>query len=108
MGGSKIELEPHILPRLMPDMKIYNFQIPRTTPTDGLKKLLFLEVNEVRKGPPYKSWANWTNFLSSWENGDFFGVKTVVPSSTLKMRKSHKKLARVYAYTHAYMQIPVK
>ena len=35
----------------------------------------------------------------------FFGVKPVVPSSTLKMRKSHKKLARVYAYTHAYTQI---
>ena len=35
----------------------------------------------------------------------FLGVNTVVPSSTLKMRKSHKKLARVYAYTHAYTQI---
>ena len=35
----------------------------------------------------------------------FFGVKHVVPSSTLKMRKSHKKLARVYAYTHLYTQI---
>ena len=35
----------------------------------------------------------------------FFGVKHVVPSSTLKMRKSHKKLARVYAYTHTYTQI---
>ena len=34
-----------------------------------------------------------------------FGVKPVVPSYTLKMRKSHKKLARVYAYTHAYTQI---
>ena len=22
--------------------------------------------------PPYESWAKWTNFLSSWENGDFF------------------------------------
>ena len=31
----------------------------------------------------------------------FFGVKTVVPSSTPKMRKSHKKLARAYAYTRA-------
>ena len=55
--------------------------------------------------PPYESWANWTNFLSYWENGNFLGVKTFVPSSTLKMRKSHKKLARVYAYTHAYTQI---
>ena len=36
---------------------------------------------------------------------NFLGVKPVVPSSTLKMRKSHKKLARVYAYTHAYKQI---
>ena len=35
----------------------------------------------------------------------FFGVKHVVPSSTLKMRKSHKKLAFVYAYTQAYTQI---
>ena len=25
-----------------------------------------------------------------------------ITSSTLKMRKSHKKLACVYAYTHAY------
>ena len=63
------------------------------------KSLRFVRV------PPYESWANWTNFVSSWENGDFFGVKTVVPSSTLKMRKSHKKLACVYAYTHAYTQI---
>ena len=36
---------------------------------------------------------------------NFFGVKRVAPSSTLKMRKSHKKSARVYAYTHAYTQI---
>ena len=35
----------------------------------------------------------------------FLGVKSVVPSSTLKMRKSHKKLARIYVYTHAYTQI---
>ena len=35
----------------------------------------------------------------------FFGVKPVVPYSTLKMRKSHKKSARVCKYTHAYTQI---
>ena len=35
----------------------------------------------------------------------FLGVKSVVPSSTLKMTKSQKKLARVCAYTPAYMQI---
>ena len=36
---------------------------------------------------------------------NFLEVKTVVPSFTFKMRKSHKKLARVYVYTHAYTQI---
>ena len=36
---------------------------------------------------------------------NFFGVKPVIPSYTLKMRKSHKKSAHVYAYTHAYTQI---
>jgi len=55
--------------------------------------------------PPYENWAFWTNFYFSWENGDFFGVKHVAPSSTLKMRKSHKKSARVYAYTHTYPQL---
>ena len=49
---------------------------------------------------PYESWANWTKFFSSWENGELFGVKSVVPSSTLKMRKIETKLARVYSYTH--------
>ena len=36
--GFNFLLEPHILPRMTPDKRIYNFQIPRTTPTDGLKK----------------------------------------------------------------------
>ena len=44
-------------------------------------------------------------FLVPEKTVNFFGVKHVLPSSTLKMRKSHKKLARVYAYTHAYTQI---
>ena len=44
-------------------------------------------------------------FLVPEKTVNFFGVKHVVPSSTLKMRKSHKKLACVYAYTHAYTQI---
>ena len=44
-------------------------------------------------------------FLVPEKTVNFFWVKPVVPSSTLKMRKSHKKLARVYAYTHAYTQI---
>ena len=56
----------------MPAKRIYHFQTPRTTPTNGLKKWLFLVVFEVRKGPPYEIWANRTNFYSSWENGEFF------------------------------------
>ena len=35
----------------------------------------------------------------------FFWVKSVVPSSTLKMTKSQKKIARVCAYTPTYTQI---
>ena len=42
--------------------------------------------------------------MSSWENGDFLGVKSVVPPSTLKMRKSKKKIAPVYPYTHVYVR----
>ena len=38
---------------------------------------------------------------------NFFGVKPVVPSYTLKMRKSHKKSAHVYAYTHAHTQLGI-
>ena len=49
---------------------------------------------------PYESWANWTNFFSSWENSDFWGVKSFVPFPTLKMRTSHKKLACVYLYAN--------
>ena len=36
-------------------------------------------------------------FLVPEKTVNFFGVKPVVPSSTLKMRKSHKKSARVCA-----------
>ena len=43
-----------------------------------------------------------TNFFRSWKKRWFFcGVKTVVPSFTLKMRKSYKKLAFVYEYANA-------
>ena len=48
---------------------------------------------------------NGPTFLVPGKTVIFLGVKSCVPSSTLKMRKSHKKLARVYAYTHAYTQI---
>ena len=39
--GLNFLLEPHILPRMTPIKRIYNFQIPRTSPTDGLKKVTF-------------------------------------------------------------------
>ena len=45
--------------------------------------------------------AFWINFYFSCEDGEFFGVKRVAPSSTLKMRKSKKKLARVL-HTRVY------
>ena len=44
-------------------------------------------------------------FIFPVKTVNFFGVKRVAPSSTLKMRKSHKKSTGVYAYTHAYTQI---
>ena len=44
-------------------------------------------------------------FIFPVKTVNFFGVKRVAPSSTLKMRKSKKKSGRVYAYTHAYTQL---
>ena len=44
-------------------------------------------------------------FLVPDKTVNFYGVKPVVPSSTLKMRKSHKKSVHVYAYTHVNTQI---
>ena len=89
----------------MPDKRIYHFQTPRTTPTNGLKSDYFWWFMRFVRVPPYDTWAHWTTFLVPEKTVIFFGVKPVVPFSTLKMRKSHKKLARAYAYTHAYTQI---
>ena len=50
--------------------------------------------------PPYESGVKLTNFVFSWQDGDFFGEKSVASFSTLKMRNCQKRLARVYAYTH--------
>ena len=38
-------------------------------------------------------------FIGSWENCEFFGVKSIVPYSTLKMKTSHKN-QHVYMYTY--------
>ena len=44
-------------------------------------------------------------FIFPVKTVNFFEVKRVAPSSTLRMRKSQKKSARVYAHTHAYTQL---
>ena len=68
-------------------------------PRDRDREVKFLENSrEILENQEIETFQNGKTMI-------FFGVKTVVPSSTLKMRKSHKKLARVYAYTHAYTQI---
>jgi hypothetical protein len=41
-------------------------------------------------------------FVDPGKMVNFWRVKSVVSFSTLKMRKSQKKLAPVYAYTHMY------
>ena len=67
MEGSKIELEPHILSRLMSDKKIYNFQVHRTTSTNGLK------IRQI--GP---------TFLVPGKTVIFWGVKSVALLSVKK------------------------
>ena len=67
-------------------MRIYNFQKPRTTRTDGLKKWLFQAVDE----DPGKT-------------VNFWRVKRVVSFSTLKMRKS-KKNEHLYTHTLTCMR----
>ena len=89
----------------MPDKRIYHFQTPRTTPTNGLKSDFFWWFMRFVRVPLMKVGQIGPTFLVPEKTVNFFRVKHVVPSSTLKMRKSHKKLARVYAYTHAYTQI---
>ena len=107
MGGSKIDLEPHILQRLMPDKRIYHFQTPRTTPTNVLKSDFFLVVYEVRKGPPYESWANRTNFLSSWKNGEFFWGQTCFTLfHTQNEEKSQKISTRIRKYVMVGANLP--
>ena len=78
--GFKFWWQPHILLRLTPDKRIYNFRIPRTTPTHGLKKWLFEGVCEVRKGPPLWKWSKIDQlliFLAKW--WIFLGPKVLHP-----------------------------
>ena len=83
---------------LMPDKRIYNFQTPRTIPTNGLKKWPFLVLYEV-----YESWANWTIFLGSWENGEFFWDQTCCTLfHTQNEEKSQKISTRIRIHTRVY------
>ena len=91
----------------VPPKRIHKFPIPRTTPTYGLKKWLFQAVYEVCKGTLWKLGKLGTlwklgKFCNSW---DFFGVESVAPVSTLKMRKILKKISTcMYTQTHTHIR----
>ena len=55
--------------------------------------------------PPYESGVKITNFEFSGKIMNFCGAKSVPPTCSIEIRNCKKKLARVYAYTHAYTQI---
>ena len=53
--------------------------------------------------PPYESWENRTNFLSSWENGDFFWGQTCCTLfHTQNEEKSQKISTRIRIHTRVY------
>ena len=54
--------------------------------------------------PPYESWANLTNFFSSWENGDFFwGQKCCTLFHTQNEEKSKKISTCICIHTRVYV-----
>ena len=62
--------------------------------------------------PPYESWANWTNFLSSCENGKFFLGQTCCTLFHTQNEEKSQKIStcirihtRVYANTWWWGQI---
>ena len=62
--------------------------------------------------PPYESWANWTNFCSFWENGDFFWGRKCCTLFHNQNDEKSKKIStcmrihtRVYANTWWWGQI---
>ena len=60
----------------------------------GTSYLTLLNVREM-----------WPSFTYPEKTVNFYEVKSVEPSCTLKMTKSQKKLGRVCAYTPVYTQI---
>ena len=55
------------------------------------KSNFFWRLMRFVRVPPYESWVNWTNFCSSWENGDFLeGQKCCILFHTQNEEKSKK------------------
>ena len=52
---------------------------------------------------PIESCANWINYFSSWENGEFGDQKCYILFHTQNNEKVKKKLACVYSYTHVLL-----
>ena len=54
--------------------------------------------------PPYESWANWTNFCSSWENGEFLEAqKCCILFHTQYEEKSKKISTCICIHTRVYV-----
>ena len=67
------------------------------------KKRLFLGFLRFVRVPPYESWANWTNFYFSWENGDIsFSRKSCNLFHTKNEEKSQKISTRIRIPTCVY------
>ena len=89
-------------------LRIYNFQIPQPPKLMVWKSDFFWWFMRFVRVPPYESWANWTNFLSFWENCEFFWGQTWCTLFHTQNEEKSQKTARVYAYTHAYTQLYAK
>ena len=67
------------------------------------KSDFFRESLRFVRVPPYESWANWTNFFSSWENGDFFwGQNCCTLIHTQNEEKSQKISTCIRIHTRLY------
>ena len=67
------------------------------------KKRLFFGFLSFVRVPPYESWANWTNFYFSWENGDIsFSRKSCNLFHTKNEEKSQKISTLVRISTCVY------
>jgi len=86
VGGSKNGVEPHILPRLMPDMRIYNFQ----------------------NGPKWALWPQFLNFRGPIYVGNIAlcGVQNIAterpviqPNGTIQLEKTVKNKSNGPKYT---------